>query len=509
MESSSANRRVARNTVINYIQMFVTMVVGLLSSRYVLKALGVDDFGLYGVVGGLLAMFMFISGSLSSATTRFINFEMGKPNGDLNRIFNICLVIHVVIALVIFFLAESIGVLYIHRFLNVPTGKEGDAMFVFQVSTIVSCIGVINVPYQGLFNAFEKFGHIAVINIINSIVKLGLVIMLLSLSGNRLSIYAVMMCANTLVGFVAYHALSYRYWPDVVKHKFVRHDSAYREIFAFNNYNLLYSGSLMARGSGSNLLINYFFGTSVNASFGIASTVQTYLSSLITNIDSAAGPQITQSYSSGNKERYTTLVNKLNRYSILAALAAGLTLLVEIDGILDLWLAEVPDLAVLFCQVIIVMTIVASTSTGLPLLINASGRVKEFRLISSAMFLLTIPVGFVLYKVGMPSYGILVLFTVVDVNWRIIQLILMKKILDYDVKGLLKSVYPRVLVVVTIFAVYFVLYEAINPVSWLSRTVGFFLTGLFSLAVTYFVGLLKEEKQLLISFIKVKFGAKS
>ena len=165
----TSNKKIALNTIVVYVRIFITMVIGLLTSRFVLQALGASDFGLYNVVGGVIAMLSFISSSLAASTTRFLNYEMGKPDGNTNRVFNVSLLIHAAFMLIILVLAETIGVFYILEYLNVEPGKEADSMFVYQVSTIVACIGLFNIPYQSLFIAHEKFTAIAIIDIINPI----------------------------------------------------------------------------------------------------------------------------------------------------------------------------------------------------------------------------------------------------------------------------------------------------------------------------------------------------
>ena len=300
---SSANIRIARNTVVIYIRMAVTILVGLITSRLVLQALGASDVGIYSAVGSTVALIAFITGALTATTVRFMNFEMGRADGDTNRMFKICHVIHIGGALVLFLLLESIGLWYIHHHLNVPPGKEADAMFVFQVSTVVACLGIANVPFQSLFNVHERFATVAVVDIVNALVKLGLVIGLLYWKGNGLRLYAVLMSVTTWICFVVYRWLCRRNWPDIIRWKFVRERKAYREVLVFNNYNLLSSASMIARSQGSNMLINAFFGTTVNAAYFYAGTVQNYVNQFIANFDTAAAPQITQNIGAGNADR--------------------------------------------------------------------------------------------------------------------------------------------------------------------------------------------------------------
>ncbi len=242
------NKRIVKNTMVVYVSMFLNMLIGLLSSRLVLQALGVSDYGLYYVVGGVVTLFAFISDSLGQTTVRFINVEKGRTGGDVNRVFNVCCVLHIGMALGLFLILEIFGIFYITHFLNVDPGKEGDAIFVFQVAAAVSCIGVTNVPYSSLFNSNEKFLFSAVVQLTGKLILLGMVVWLLYYPGNRIRVYAVMMMTTTAIQYVAFHYFSYHYWPADVAWRLVREGRCYKEMLAFSNFNLLSGASAVARG---------------------------------------------------------------------------------------------------------------------------------------------------------------------------------------------------------------------------------------------------------------------
>ena len=220
-DTTSDNKRIAKNTIIVYVRLIVTTIIGLLTSRFVLQALGVSDFGLYNVVGSIIGMFAFISASLSTTTIRFLNYEKGKPDGDMNRMFNICNVLHLAMAIIVLILFELCGIWYINGYLNVTPGKEMDAMFVFQVSTVACCLGIMNVPYSSLYNVHEKFLFPSVLGILNTSLKFICVLILLYYPGNRLRMYALAMSLLTVSDFVIYHLLSYRNWRPIVRWSFV------------------------------------------------------------------------------------------------------------------------------------------------------------------------------------------------------------------------------------------------------------------------------------------------
>lgn len=501
---SQSNKRIAKNSLIVYFRLFVTTVIGLFTSRFVLKALGASDYGLYGVVGGVIAFFAVISGSMSSTTIRFLNYEIGKAEGDTNKIFNICQVIHIAFAVLIFILGETIGLFYIHNYLNVEPGKEADAMFVFQVSLIVSCIGVINVPFQSVFVAMEKFFHIALIDITNMIIKFGLIILLLFYKGNALRLYALIMSTTTLLSFIIYHYLGYKYWPGLVKWNLNKKLSEYKELIVFNNYNFIASLALLCRSQGSNMLINFFFGTVVNGAYGIARTVQSFVEIFTINFDSASAPQITQNVSKGNMERASSLSSNVCRMCQLLSLLIVFPLFAEMELVLRVWLGDVPENTVLFCRVILITVLVASTGGGLLRLKDALGKIKWFMLTYSFWFIITLPIGYILFKHGYPSVTILILYIITDIICRINQLILMKLVYDYDVISFCKESYTRPLLIVLLMIGYVVLYRYLPLNNGFEHFMGLVVTTIIGLLLIITIGFTRNERnQIIVSISRM------
>lgn len=495
---SSGNKRIAKNTLVIYGQMILRMFLGLFTSRLALEALGVSDFGLNSVVGGVVVLFTFISNSLSGTTVRFINVERGKPNGDLNQVFNVCNVLHIAMAIFLFILLEAGGVYYIHHYLNVDPGKESDAMFVFQVSTIMCCLGIINVPFASLFNATEKFMFTAVVEISVKVVQLGLLFWLLTYEDSRIRAFALIETLTTMTSFVVYHYYAYRRWSEVVRWKFIKGWQIYKEVLIFSSYNLLQTLSVMVRGQGSVLLINYFFGTVVNGAFAVARTVERNVSPFANNFHAAAAPQITQSYSSGDMERVFYLTSRVGKYCLLMMMLAFFPLWAELDFILHIWLVKVPEGALIFCQMTLLIVLVSVTHGGLIHVINASGKVGVFRVTYSILMLLCIPVGFMILKTGSPAYMLLALFVVADILYRIIQLYLMHYILHFPVrKFCLRTYLPVVLSCLPVlFCMAFTLNMHIDSPLWHFSHIVIVL--LLTALSAYYLGLRKHEREKVI-----------
>ena len=492
---SSGNKRIAKNTLVIYGQLILKMFQGLFTSRLALEALGVSDFGLNSVVGGVIVLFTFISNSLSETTIRFINVERGKPDGDLNKVFNVCNVLHIAMAIFLFVLLEVGGVYYIHHYLNVDPGRESDAMFVFQVSTIMCCLGIINVPFFSLFNATEKFMFTAVVEISVKVVQLGLLFWLLTYEGSRIRAFALIETLTTMTSFVVYHYYAYCRWSEVVKLKFIRGWQIYKEVLVFSSYNLLQTLAIMVRGQGSVLLINYFFGTVVNGAFAVARTVERNVFPIANNFQAAAAPQITQSYSSGDMERVFYLTSRVGKYCMLMMMLAFFPLWAELDFILHIWLIKVPEGALIFCRMILLIVFVSITHGGLTHVINSSGKVGTFRVTFSILMLLCIPVGFLILKTGSPAYMLLALFVVADIIFRFIQLFLMHYILHFPVrKFCLRTYLPVALTSLPVIScMAFTSYIHIDSPLWhFSHIVIIFLLTALS---AYFIGLRKHERE--------------
>lgn len=499
---SDNNKKIAKNTIFIYFRIFTTMIIGLYSSRIVLQVLGISDFGIFSVVGGVLAMFTFITASLGTATSRFFNVEMGKENGDVNKIFNVNQFLHIVLAVIIFILTETIGLWYIYNKLVLPDGKLMDALFVYQVSVITICLGIVNEPYSSLFSSHEKFGFLTLFDIGNTLLRFACVLALLYLPGNSLRYYAIIMSLTTINTFLVFHIYAAHKWPKIIKLRFIKGWSNYKPLLSFSGWNLLSTVSYMARSSGSDLLLNSFFGTAVNGAYAISRSVNNYVSTFAANFDVASGPQIIQSYSSGNMERCNYLVNKLGRFSLLLFEIIFFPLYIELDFLLHLWLGNVPEGVLTFCQINMILCGVSLSCGGFFQLINASGKLKWFKIDVSFFFLLCIPVGYVLFKLGYSQYSLLVLFIIADLLQRAVQMILLKTILNFDSLRYMKEAYVRPILIAVVMGMYIAICSHLGVVNTRGRLLSIILCFFITIISVYYIGLTEGERVKVISLVK-------
>ena len=492
----SANKRIALNTIYMYVRLFTVMVIGLYTSRLVLNILGVSDYGLFAVVGGVLGMFTFISSSLSSATSRFFNTEMGKKEGDLNASFCINLLLHFSLALIILALAETIGLWYVHHHLNVEPGKLDDAVFVYQLSIFTACLGITNSPYQSLFNAHERFRFMAILDIVNSLVRLVCILLLTLYHGSQaLRLYSLIFSLTTVNTFVVYHYVAHRDWPYIIRYRLVKGWRLYKEVLNFGGWNLLATLSYMARSSGSDLVLNSFFGTSVNGAFAISKSVRQYTEELATKFDGASAPQIIQSYAAGNEKRYMYLANKIGRVNILLFELIAFPLLMELEFILQLWLGKVPDGAVAFTYLNVLVGGMSLTAGGIFNVINASGKIKWFKINVSFFFLLCVPLGWLLFRLGYPAYSMLLLFLLADVVQRIVQLWLAQRILRFDSWLFVREAYMRPLLIAAGMAVLLAGRRWIEIEGTWMHLASVAISFLISASLIYIIGITPGERQ--------------
>lgn len=501
----SANKRIAVNTIYMYAQMFITMAIGLYSSRIVLHVLGVSDFGLFNIVGGVLALFSFITASLGDATTRFLNAEMGKTKGNVNDTFNTNLILHIALALLIIILAETIGLWYVYNRLNIEAGKLNDAIFVYQIAIITCCLGIINTPYMGVFTAHEKFGFLAKFDVINNLLRLGCIYAMQYYSGNHLRLYCLIMSLTTVNTFVIYHYFASKWWPSIVRLSFHYDKKKSKEILNFGGWTIFSAIAAMARNSGSDLIVNSFFGTGVNGIFAIGKTINSYVTAFSGKFDGASGPQIIQSYSAGDYNRCYFLVNNIGRFCLLLYIFLCFPLLIELDFILHLWLIDVPDGVLLLTRLNLVLGGVALTSGGIVQLINASGKLKWFKLTYCLIMISCIPAGIIMYQLGMPYYSMMILFIVADLLYRVIQLVLLKVVLQFSVLEYIRQAYIRPLIILTLMIVLLYLHSLLNIETTVLKLLSILLCGLVDGSLILFIGLSSLERNKLFESIKPKF----
>lgn len=496
------NLKLFKNGIILYLRLLITSIVGIFTSRFIIQSLGASDFGLYNVVGGIVFIMAFLNTAMTSTTYRYIAFELGKGNIDgVKKIFNISLVIHLFLAVLVVVLAFTLGEFYIRNYLNVSDNKVEDALFVFRFSVLGIFFSVISIPFQGLITAQEKFSVQATIEIIRSLLALTVAIVLIYYFGNRLRIYAILMSIVLFVPPLLFFLYSKKNYAVIVKWSFQRDKSMYREMISYSGWIMIGAGASIGKVQGAALIINSFFGTVLNASFGIANQVNSLVLIFAQNIGQVAVPQITKNFAGGNSVRSLDLVSYISKYTFFLMLLPALPLLLEIDYLLILWLGDVPIYTAIFCRLMIVNAIIDCLESGLPAAVQATGKIKYYQIILNSTSLVSLPIAYLFFKLGYPPHLIIYAYIVTATFNVVIRQILLKKLINFNVKYFIKTSYLRIFYVLLFVSPLFIL-QTFFP-DGLTR---FILLTIFSIIwlsiVIYQVGIEKKEKELFGKLIK-------
>ena len=456
------NKKIAFNSVILFVRLCIVSVISLISARFVLQALGASDYGLYNVVGGIVALLNVVNTAMVTTSYRYIAFELGKgEKGNPNKVFNSSLAIHVVFGLLILLVGLPVGEWYVSNFLNVPAESISDAHFVLRVSVFTTMVSTMLVPYQGLLVAFEKFYVSAVIDILTQFLKLAAIFALVYYVGNRLRMYSLIMMGYVLVSSALFLIYSYRHHRATCSLRVNTDIKLYKEMFSFTGWILFGACSSVGKTQGSAMIINYFFGTVVNAAFAVANQVENFILMFSRMLNQSAVPQITKNFSGGNKDRSVKLASYISKYTYILMTLIAFPVVMEMDFILTIWLKEVPEGSTEFCQLMILGGLIGCMGEGIPALTQASGKIKYFQLIMSSISLMGLPIAFVLYKyTTVPPYTILVVYLGISLLCAGIRLILLKRILNINIRYFITTSYSRMLYISIPLVITYMLYDS-------------------------------------------------
>ena len=491
-----SNKLIVKNSIFLYIRLIATTIIGLLTSRYTLAALGVENFGLYSVVAGVVGMMAFVNTVMISATYRFIALELGKKKGDINKAFNISLTIHLAISAIVVILAFTVGLFYVKNYMKLPEGRMEDAIFVFSFAILNTVCMIIGTPFQGLLVAKEKFSITVPIEIFSKGLTLILVILLGFLPGNRLITYSIFVTIAHMLNPLLYILYSFKSYYKEIKPKFYRDRGRYLDMIKFSGWMAVGAGAGMLEHQGSALIINRFFGTILNASFGIANQVRTLAGMFTRSIGQAVIPQITKSYGADNQARSKKLVSFSSKYSFFFMLIPLLPIMMEIDFMLHIWLTVVPDFTTSFVRIMLIQSLIRSISSGIPTLVQASGKVGYFTIFTSITMLLCLPLAYFLFSMGYPPYSISYIYATTALLNLIVTIVLLKLILHYDVGFFLKDVILKDIMVLLIAMPAFAIPFLMNQ-GWLRLIVSTLVGETLLIGAIYFVGMDGKERKMM------------
>lgn len=497
------NKRIAKNTLLLYVRTLFIMLVSLYTSRVVLNTLGVSDYGIYNVVGGVVAMFSVISSSLSSAISRYITYELGHGDIDkLKRIFATSVNIQIGISLAVLVLAELIGVWFLNTKLNIPAERMTAANWVFQCSLLSFIINLISVPYNATIIAHEKMSAFAYISILEAVLKLAVVYMLVISPYDKLVSYAVLLVMVALIVRFTYSFYCRKHFEES-HYKFVYDKSLIKEMTGFAGWNFFGNTAYILNVQGVDMLINIFFGVTLNAARGVATQVQHAVMQFVNNFTVAINPQITKSYASGDMEYVYKLVCRGARFSYFLLLVFLVPIVCETEYILRIWLKLVPEYASLFLRLTLFGSLMTLLGNSMLTAIMATGNIKKYEFWITIVGCLVFPLTWLAFKLGLPPATTYVIYIAIYFLLNFVRLYFAKTQLDFPVKLYLLDVILRVFVVTSLAFVLPILVTTYLEESFLRLCITCAVSVISTGVIIYSLGLQKAERKKINSKIAI------
>lgn len=495
---SENNKRIAKNTLLLYLRQLFTMAVGLYTSRVILDSLGIEDYGIYNVVAGVVAMFSLFTGALSNAISRFLTFALGKGDKErLSEIFSTSVTIQSTLAAIVIVIAEIVGIWFLNTQMNIPYNRLYAANWVMHLSIINFAINLISVPYNATIIAHEKMTVFAYISILEVVLKLVIVYLLYISPFDKLITYAVLFASVALLIRIVYGIYCTRNFEEC-HFKFVFDKSLLKEMGGYAGWNFFGSASFLFYTQGVNIATNLFFDVTVNAARGIANQVEGIVKNFVTNFTTALNPQITKSYAIGDYSYTFKLVCKGAKYSSFLMLLLCLPFWFEAEQIMFIWLKNYPDYAPLFLRLTLIVTFIDLMGNSLANAIWATGKVKRYYAIISPVSLMVLPVSCILFWAGLPAYISYVVTIVIYFAIQFIRLKIAKDILNFPVNDYIREVFLRVGLVTLISFIIPSIFYLLMPKTYV-RTIVVVLMSLVSVLIcVYTVGLEQSEKKTVV-----------
>lgn len=493
-----SNKRIAKNTLLLYARMLLLLVVSLYTSRIVLSTLGVEDYGLYNVVGGIVTMFMFLNSAMGNSSHRYITFALGKGDEkELSEVVSATCMIHWGIAIIILILAETVGLWFLYNKMVIPEGRMIAAEWVYQFSVIACMVSIINVPYNAMIIAHEKMGAFAFISILDAVLKLLIVFLIQVTGADKLILYAALILCVIILDRLIYQIYCKHHFAEAKHIRFHRIPQL-KEMISFAGWSMIGNLAFIGYTQGLNILLNLFFGPAVNAARGIAVQVQGAVKGFVTNFQTAVTPQIIKSYSQQDYHRLHNLVFYSSKLSFFLLYCMVLPITIEAKTLLGLWLEEVPEYAVIFTILVLWIMLIEPLSNPIDKANQATGNIRNYQIVEGGSLLLIVPIAYVVLKMGGKPYTVFIVQLAVMSLVQIIRLFLVCHKIKMSKREYVHKVLLRVFIVAIVGAIVPTSLYFMMPQNILSFFVIIVVSVLSVLIISYSLGLNTNEKAIVL-----------
>ncbi len=498
------NKRILKNTLLLYVRMFITLGISLFTTRVIFQALGLDNMGIYNLVGGVISMLGFLNGSMSSASQRFLSFELGRNDeSKLRKVFGLVLLIHCILAGVVLFLSETIGLWFVNTQLIIAPNRMLAANWVYQTAILSSLLGIIKVPFTACIMAHEKMGIYAYFSLIDVIFKLLIVYALWYIPGDSLIIYAMLLMFSGIVDFLISMVYCLRKFQECRLH-FVWEKNIFKQIFSFSGWNLAGQVTIIANEQVLNIFLNWFFNTAVNGAIGIANRIKSVIALFVYQFQAALNPPIVKSYAHNDVDETIKLILRGMKLCFLLMMFLSYPFIIETDKILTLWLGESPEYTAWFTRFLLI-NILLDTMTG-PIVtgIQATGNIRNMQIYTSIVLLLILPFSYIILKLGVEPYWALLSNIITAFITLYIRISILCKLLRTSKQHIIqKVVIPCYIAAILAIIPPLICHNLMDCTIWT-----FFINCLVCILSTtifgFFIGLDKTEKNWIKSVARKK-----
>jgi len=502
------SKRITKNTLFLFFRMALVLCVNLWTSRVVLDILGIEDYGIYNVVGGVVIFFSFFQNALTNATYRFFAYDVGKNNlADLKHTFSMALNIHLILSLVIFVLCETVGLYIINRVLNIDESRMFAANIAYHFSVLCFCLSIFRTPYNSAIIAHEEMSFFALTGIIEVLLKLAIVYMLLLFDIDKLTLYSFLVFSVTLSISIWYYLFCKRRFSECHYEKYWDGDQC-KKMLQYSGWSLVVNGADVSVSQSIVFFVNIFFGVAANAALGLANQIGTQLNQFLSSFTQAYNPQIIKSYASGDRDYFIKLIFTSSKVSYFLLLLVSVPLILNIDFILVLWLKNPPKETSSFIKFVIAYSLVDAYSAPLWTGVHATGNLKTHQILMSSIKILNIPLAYIMLKMGLQAWTILALKAGLNIVCSIVRPCYVKKLYGLPLKNYMIHVFG-VVYLTTIIVLPLPTYLATTiSSSWarlITTSLAYFL---IFFPTVFFIGLTPIERNFVKSLITKRFSQK-
>lgn len=502
----TTNKKIVKNTITLYFRQFLVLTVALYTYRVVLANLGVTDFGIYNVVGGVVAMFSLLSNSMATATNRFLSYDLGQGNFiQLRKTFNLSIVAYLFISFFLIILAETVGAWFVSNKLVIPEARMNTAFVVYQFAIVSFIFTICSIPCTAMIIAHENMSVYAYVSIFDVILKLIIAFLIKYSSVDKLALYGFLMTVSTFAASLYYWCYCYVKYKE--SHLLLFWDKKkFFQLFSFAGWNLFGATSSLVKGQGINILLNMFFGPVVNAARAIAMQVNNSVCTFAQNFFTAVQPQIIKNYANGENEKMLLLMYRSGKMTFCLMLLVVIPLFFEMPTILDLWLKEVPENTVIFSRLVLIESLIESMSYPIGTALNATGRIKIYQIVVGSIQIMNLPFGFIALYCGAQAYAVMILSIVISIGAFVARLFILKGNMSFSISSYFKSVilFSFIMSVIASVIPCIEIYMISHGAGRLVLT--FFSSCMIIILFFWFKGLNKQEREILLSTIKQKMS---